>query len=144
MVAICTSGATLAADGIFNLRPRVAHIQTFSAIQSCQPLFQLDALLSIGSSLKLGTWSVQHCQSNTVVEQSSDGQVVLNRHREDHFVLFEANQLFDCAFLIIFLEVNFSIVKGGYSPPLNPPVFLFISHFHGNALKCTVEELVLA
>ena len=58
--------------------------------------------LSIRSSLKLGAWSVQHCQTNSVVERSSDGQVVLNRHREGHFVLFEANRLFVCAFLIVF------------------------------------------
>jgi len=59
-------------------------------------------LLSIGSSLKLGAWSVQHCQTNSGVERSSDGQVVLNRHREGHFVLFEPNRLFVRAFLIVF------------------------------------------
>jgi len=36
------------------------------------------------------------------VEQSSDRQVALNRHREGHFVLFEANRLFVCAFVIVF------------------------------------------
>ena len=45
---------------------------------------------------------VDYCQINSVGEQSSYEQVVLKCHRECHVVLFEANKLFVCAFLISF------------------------------------------
>ena len=77
--------------------------------------------LGVRSSFKLGFWSVHHCQTNSVVEQSSDGQVALNRHREGHFVLFDRSKSTVCLCICHrILKVIFSLLKGGLPPPLNP------------------------
>ena len=47
-------------------------------------------MVSLGLATYVKMWSAKqiHSQSKHIVEQSGDRQVVLNCHREDHFVFF--------------------------------------------------------